>query len=255
MGVLKNFFSKLYVIYAVTMFVLLMIPVFIWSFAVSFLGKIRGGNLVFRACIVWADIWFFLIGIRHQNIHRSPFDPTHPYIFVANHLSYLDSAILPKAFRKPVRPLGKKEMATIPVFGTIYKNAIVMVDRSSPANRARSVSLLKDVLRENISVLVFPEGTFNTTGHALKSFYDGAFKIAIETGTPIKPVLFLDSYNRMKTDVLFSLNPGINRCVFLEEIKVEGLTLSDVPALKQRVYDLMETELKAYNASWITNPS
>jgi 1-acyl-sn-glycerol-3-phosphate acyltransferase len=33
---------------------------------------------------------------------------------------------------------------------------------------------------------IFPEGTFNETGKPLKSFYDGAFRISIETRTPVK---------------------------------------------------------------------
>ena len=45
--------------------------------------------------------------------------------------------------------------------------------------------------------MVFPEGTFNMTTQPLKEFYDGAFRVAIETQTPVKPVLFLDAYSRM----------------------------------------------------------
>jgi 1-acyl-sn-glycerol-3-phosphate acyltransferase len=41
---------------------------------------------------------------------------------------------------------------------------------------------------------MFPEGTFNETNAPLKDFYDGAFRIAIETKTAVKPVLFLDAY-------------------------------------------------------------
>lgn len=241
----------LYVIYAFALFVLLMIPVFLWSLFASLFGKIKGGNMVYYGCILWADIWFPLIFIRHKNEYVERPKEHESYIFVANHISYLDSAILPKTFRHPVRPLGKVEMAKIPVFGTIYKNAIVTVDRSSAANRARSVQILKSVLQKEISVLVFPEGTFNTTGKPLKEFYDGAFRIAIETGTPIKPVLFLHTYDRMHFDSVFSLNPGKSRSVFLPEVSVDGLTLEDVGMLKQKVYQIMEEELIKRNAKWI----
>jgi 1-acyl-sn-glycerol-3-phosphate acyltransferase len=142
-------------------------------------------------------------------------------------------------------------MAKIPVFGFIYRNVIVTVDRTSPENRAKSVEILKSILLKGISVLVFPEGTFNITHLPLKDFYDGAFRIAIESGTPIKPVLFLDTYQRMPYEKLFSLNPGISRAVFLEEISTEGLTNADLPVLKQKVYELMETKLIYYKASWI----
>jgi len=241
----------LYVIYAFATFVLLMIPVFLWSLFASLFGKIKGGNMVYYSCMVWADIWFPLIFIRHKNEYIEKPKAHESYIFVANHISYLDSAILPKTFRHPVRPLGKVEMAKIPVFGTIYKNAIVTVDRSSAANRARSVQILKSVLQKEISVLVFPEGTFNTTGKPLKEFYDGAFRIAVETGTPIKPVLFLHTYDRMHYDSVFSLNPGRSRSVFLPEVPVDGLTLEDVGLLKQKVYNIMEEELVKRKVKWI----
>ena len=233
----------LYVLYAFLLFFILMIPVFLWSLVASLFGKIRGGNLVYKACTVWADVWFLLIFIHHKNIYIQKLRKGQSYIFVSNHISYLDSAILPKTFRCPIRPLGKIEMAKIPIFGTIYKNAIVTVDRSSTANRAKSVQTLKSVLRKGISILVFPEGTFNTTGQPLKEFYDGAFKIAIETGTPIKPVLLLDTFSRMNYTSIFSLNPGWSRAVFLPEIAVDGLTTDDVVMLKEKVFAVMKKEL------------
>lgn len=214
-------------------------------------GKIRGGNLIFKLCTYWADVWFFLIGIYHKNIFEAPHDGSHQYIFVANHISYLDAPILVKTVRQHVRVLGKVEMAQIPIFGFIYRNAIVTVDRSDAAKRANSVRILKSVIKRGISILMFPEGTFNETTKPLKDFYDGAFRIAIETQTPIKPVLFLDAYDRMHYMSLFSLTPGISRSIFLDEIKVEGMTLKDVQVLKQKTFLTMEHALIRYKASWI----
>ena len=251
MKILLKPFQWLYCIYALILFVALMIPVFFWSLAVIPVGRIKGGNLVYKGCTVWADVWFFLIFIRHKNIYVQPLRKHQSYIFVANHISYLDAAAIPKTFRVPIRPLGKVEMTKIPVFGFIYKYVIVTVDRSNAANRTRSVHLLKSILRKEISVLVFPEGTFNMTEKPLINFYDGAFRIAIETGTPVKPVLLLDTYNRMHHKSIFSLTPGISRAVFLPEVSVAGLHLKDVAALKEKVYHSMEAALIEYNASWI----
>lgn len=251
MRILLKPLQFLYVVYAFILFVAIMIPVFVWSLLVLPLGRIRGGNLVFAGCMVWADIWFALVFIFHRNIFLEKLKKGQSYIFVANHISYLDAALIPKTFRHSIRPLGKIEMAKIPIFGFIYKNAIVTVDRSSAGNRARSVQVLKSILRKGISILVFPEGTFNTTHRPLKEFYDGAFRIAIETGTPIKPVLLLNAYDRMNYKSIFSLNPGISRSVFLPEVPVEGLTLSDVGRLKDQVFALMEKELLRRRAGWI----
>lgn len=249
-GLLKPF-QLLYVLYAVSLFVVLMIPVFLWSLIAIGFGRVRGGNLIYRACTAWADVWFFLIFIWHRNIYLQKPAKNKSYIFVSNHTSYLDAAIIPKIFRQPVRPLGKVEMARIPIFGTIYKNVIVTVDRSSAANRAKSVQVLKSILRKGISVLVFPEGTFNETGKPLKDFYDGAFRIAIETGTPIKPVLFLHTYDRLHPNSILSMNPGKSRAVFMPEIPVVEYTLKTLDNLKAKVFHAMETELRKQNASWI----
>jgi len=252
MRMLSRMFRFIYVIYAFLTFVLLMIPVFVWSICVLPFGRIKGGNLIYKACIVWADIWFALIFIRHKNIYQGS-DNEISYIYVSNHISYLDAAIIPKTFRHSIRPLGKVEMAKVPIFGFIYRNTIVTVDRSSSANRSKSVKLLKSILSKGISVLVFPEGTFNMTSKPLKDFYDGAFRVAIETGTPIKPVLFLDAYTRMHYRSIFSLNPGISRSLFLPEITVSDLTIEDTQLLKEKVHSAMEKALLEYNAAWIKN--
>jgi 1-acyl-sn-glycerol-3-phosphate acyltransferase len=244
----------LYNLYAVVVFVVLMLPVFLFALIASFLGNIKGGNLIYKACMLWGDVWFALIFIRHKNIYEQPLRKEQSYIFVANHISYLDSPIIVKTFRRSLRALGKVEMTKIPVFGFIYRKAIVTVDRSSAGNRTKSVQILKSILRRKISVLVFPEGTFNLTHRPLKEFYDGAFRVAIESNTPVKPVLFLDGYNRMPYERLFSLNPGISRSVFLEEIATDGLTINDVPILREKVYQLMERKLIEYKASWIKEP-
>jgi len=221
-----------------------MLLLFPFVLLASLFGNVRGGNIIYRICMLWGDIWFPLVGIFHKNIYEQPLDKSKSYIYVANHISYLDAAIIVKTFRKPLRPLGKAEFAKVPVFGYIYKNVIVSVDRSNPHNRARSVQRLKAFLKKGISVLVFPEGTFNKTDKPLKDFYDGAFRIAIETGTPIKPVLFLDMHDRLHYDSIFSLTPGKSRSLFLEEISVAGLTLKDIPQLKEKVYRIMERGLK-----------
>src|ERR1043166_2391793 len=125
----------LYSVYAFIIFVAIMLLIFPFVIIASFFGRIKGGNAIFRLCMLWADIWFPLIGVFIKRIYESPHDKTKQYIFVSNHISFLDAAVLVKAYRQPARPLGKVEMATVPIFGFIYRKAIVTVDRSSPANR------------------------------------------------------------------------------------------------------------------------
>ena len=125
-----------------------------------------------------------------------------------------------------------------------------MVDRSDAAHRAQSVRALKAAIRRGISIFIFPEGTFNETGKPLKAFYDGAFRTAIETQTPIKPILFVDNDDRLNHKSIFSLTPGISRCVFLDEVKVDGYkTKNDIQQLKQKIHNKMEEALIQYRKS------
>ena len=245
----------IYCIYAFILFISIMLLLFPFVLLAALFGRIAGGNMIYRICMLWADIWFFLVGIRHKNIYEQRMNTDQQYIFVANHISYLDAPIIVKAIRRPIRALGKAEMSKVPVFGFIYKFAVVQVDRGSADNRAKSVRNMKSILKKGISIFVFPEGTFNMTQNSLKAFYDGAFRVAIETQTPIKPVLYVDAYDRMNYKSIFSLTPGKNRAIFLEEIPVEGLTVADLPLVKQKTYNLMDRKLRQYNASWIkTSP-
>lgn len=246
-------FQIIYFIYAAVLFLALMVLVFVFALLVSPGGVIKAGNLINKACRIWGDIWFPMVGIFHRNIYEVPPVKGKVYIYVANHISWIDAALVPRIIRQPLRPLGKVEISRMPVFGFIYKRVIVSVDRSSPENRFRSMQRLKSVLRKGISVLVFPEGTFNETHQPLAPFFDGAFKIAIETMTPLKPLLLLDTYARMPYDVPLSLNPGRSRAIFMDEIPVDGLTIDDIPMLKEKVYRIMEEKLRLYNADWITD--
>jgi len=246
-----KFSRYIYAVYALIIFILTMFLILPFVVVASFFGRIKGGNTIYLLCTLWADLWFFFIGIRHKNYYESPHDKHKPYIFVTNHISYIDAPIICKAIRQRLRILAKAETGKIPFFGFIYRNAVVTVDRSNTEARSKSVRILKSVLKKQISIFIFPEGTFNETGAPLKTFFDGAFRVAIEMQTPIKPVLFLDAYDRMNYKSALLISPGRSRAVFLEEIPTAGLHSQDLNFLKEQVFTIMEQKLIQYKASWI----
>jgi 1-acyl-sn-glycerol-3-phosphate acyltransferase len=246
MKILLKPIQWIYCIYALLLFVAIMLLALPFVVAGSLFGKIRGGSFIYGVCRAWGYLWYTLVGIWHKNIYEVPHDRTGQYIFVANHISYMDIPAAILCMRQPVRVLGKYEMVKYPVFGYIYKCAVITVDRSSPERRAKSVRQLKAALRKHISIFIFPEGTFNETGEPLKAFYDGAFRVAIETQTPVKPLLFIDTVDRLHFRSIFELTPGPSRVVFLEEVPVDNLTIQELPQLRQKVYDIMEAGLRRY---------
>ncbi len=241
-----------YCVYAFLLFLALMMFVFPVAMIASFWGKMKGGDVIYKVCYYWALGWMSGVGIWARDEFDSPISRENQYIFVANHISYLDIPMIFLSLKnKKIRILGKIEMKRVPIFGFIYKNAVVMVDRSNHNTRAKSVRQLKSVLSKGISIFIFPEGTFNETGKPLKDFYDGAFRIAVETGTPIKPILFLDTYARMHYSSLLTLNPGKSRAIFLEEIQVKDCGMEDIQLIKEKVYKGMADMLTQYRAGWL----
>jgi len=246
MKFLKRIIQVAYCIYAMLIFSCIMFVALPFVMLSLLGGKIKGGNFIYRICKLWAKVWYFFIGIKHQNIFEAPHDASRQYIFVANHISYIDIPPAVISLKQAYRVLGKYEMVKYPVFGWIYRAAVILVDRSSPEMRAKSFRALKAALSKGISIFIFPEGTFNETGKPLKEFFDGAFRLAIETQTPIKPVLFVDTNERLNQYDIFSLTPGLSRVVYLQEISVQGYTKSDVQKLKQLTYNAMEAGLLKY---------
>ena len=203
---------------------------------VPLLGKINGGNFIYKVCNVWARVWYFFTGIRHQEIYEAPHNRNHQYIFVANHSSYMDIPPIVRAIHQPVRVLGKYEMVKYPVFGLIYRAAVVVVDRSSAEKRARSVRALKSALQKGISIFIFPEGTFNETGKPLKEFYDGAFRLAVDTKKQIIPTLIFNTRKVLPAGKPFFMLPYKLEMHFLPPVNSDDCTARE---LKEKVFRIM----------------
>jgi len=196
----------------------------------------------------WAFGWLWISGMPLKRKGKKP--PPGRYVIVLNHISYLDAIVIFPALRSYFRPLGKKEMIRIPLMGFIYKQIALLVDRSSRHSRSKSMRLMYRTVRNEADIVIFPEGTFNETGAPLKDFYDGAFRLAINAQTPILPVLLPDTEQRWHYSAWWKTSPGRNRAVYLDPVPVAGLTMDDLPALKEKVHRIMEEELIRVKASF-----
>jgi 1-acyl-sn-glycerol-3-phosphate acyltransferase len=120
----------------------------------------------------------------------------------------------------------------------------VVVDRSSNESRRKSMDNLKRILGMGISVLIFPEGTQNRTKEPLQPFYDGAFRIAVETQEPILPIVVLNAGTIMPPGRAY-IQPGKIVVVVGEEIPTAGLTLAEVKDLREKVFGIMSNMIAA----------
>ena len=185
--------------------------------------------------------WLWIIGMPAKIC--GPLPPPGRYVAVANHISYLDTVLIFAGLPFYFHALGKKEMGSIPLFGYLYRQIVVMVDRENDKSRAASMRHMEYTLKNESSILIFPEGTFNETEALLKDFYSGAFRLAANTGTPVLPVLFPDTVHRWHYSAWWKMWPGRNRVIFLPLIAPAGDTHNDAEVLKQHVYAAMERGL------------
>lgn len=226
---------KLWVFLVFTVFMIVLLP----GIVLPFLFGPRGGRIGYFFLNVWSWIFSLLTFIRYEFHGREHFRKGQSYIYVSNHTSFLDIPGLRMLIPGQFRPLAKKELRRIPVFGWIAQAATIIVDRSSPDSRKKSIDKLKAALKYGISILIFVEGTQNRTKEALQPFHDGAFRIAVDTQEPILPIVVVGAGKLMPPGTI-DLKPGKIRIYVSPEIPTAGLTSRDVGHLKQKTFDLMK---------------
>ena len=113
----------------------------------------------------------------------------------------------------------------------------IAVRRGETASRMGALRECRDRLLKHVSVMIMPEGTRSRTNELLP-FKDGAFRLAVELGLPILPMAVAGTRNAMATGSLLFGRANAEVRV-LEPIPTEGLTLADVPALRDRVRTLI----------------
>lgn len=239
--------SILYLAYAAIVFIALMLIVlpFVVFFTALFSNKGKKIGMFFLRCWAWAFSLLTFFWVKPMN--KPLINKSVPHIYVGNHGSYLDAIAVCISIPQYFSPLGKIEMTKIPIFGWIYKPMVVLIDRSSAESRALSVAALKKDINNGQSILIFPEGTMNQSDAPLAEFYDGAFRIAIETQTTLMPFVMINNRKLLPRKNPLKLRPGLIKTIFITPVDVKGLTLEDLPDLKQRVFDLMEEALIKYS--------
>lgn len=242
---IKKILLKIYLVWAVFNFTVIMTvcSVFIILPFVLGLGEKRGGKIAYFFLKIWGGTFGFCSGIRFKTVNKEKVPKNKTFVYVCNHNSYLDSPAFVLAIPGQFRPLGKVEMKKIPIFGWVYPYVVIMVDRNSLESKKKSLLALKNRLKNGISVFIFPEGKMNRSDKMLLPFHDGAFRLAIETQTPIMPMVILNS-RKIMPRAEFQPRPGTITTQFLHEVSTEGLQLKDLPELKQKVESMMREAIE-----------
>lgn len=207
----------------------------------------KWGKFSFVFVRLWAHFFSIPSFIFFKTHNRELVDKSKSYIFIINHTSFMDAPAIAASTPIQLRALGKKELSKVPIFGFITSRLAVWVDRSDQKSRTKSIDKLINTLDKGISILVAPEGTRNASNQPLLTFYNGPFRLAIETGIPIIP-LVIHNAKKLMPRGQWGVRPGTVHSYFLPEIDCSGLTEDDLPELKQKVFDIMKNKIESLDA-------
>jgi len=233
---INNIFSILYKIWVFlvfSVFMLLFLPGIILP---AFFGE-HAVSVTYFFMKAWSWVFSKLTFIRYEIIGRENIVKGKAYICVSNHTSFLDLPGIAMTIRGQFRPLAKKELLKIPVFGWITRATCIVVDRTSNESRKTSLDHLKEVLNMGINILIFPEGTQNRTKELMQPFKDGAFRIAIDTEQPLLPMVVIGAGKLMPPGTT-RLRPGKIKIIVGPEIPTLSLS-NGVAGIKKETFEIM----------------
>lgn len=242
MTVIKNIFGRFYALwlaiwFAVTL-LLVAIPSAICHYTIK--DKVKRTAAILRWYRIWMKILMTIVFCRIKLKGRFHFKTDQNYVVVCNHNTLFDILVSTPSVPGASQTLAKAELAKIPVFGFIYRSGSILVNRKDPKSRRKSLDEMKKALKQGMHLILYPEGTRNKTSAPLKPFYDGAFTMAIETQKPVIPALIFYTKDIIPPGKTFYAWPHTVKMHFLEPVSTEGLTLKDVPALKEKIFRIME---------------
>ncbi len=203
-------------------------------------GRYAAGYL-FRKVVVFHQktnpLWKFTVS------GEVPDNPRNPYVVVANHESFVDILLI-SHLPMEMKWLSKDTFFKIPVVGWLMSLAgDIKLSRGDKSSAAEAIRQCHDRLQKNVSVMIFPEGSRSKTGE-LQEFKNGAFRMAVDAQVPILPLVVLGTRSALRKDD-WRFGDSEAEVRILEPISTDGLTVEDVPELRERVRSIIETELSS----------
>lgn len=247
MKIISNILGRVYAVYALLVFVATMLIVWLPILFISFLPEPYRAKFLHPVFRLWMGVYMPLIFCPVFRKGKEHFKKGENYVVVINHNSFLDIPVSSPWIPGANKTLAKKEMASIPLFGIIYKTGSILVDRKNEASRRSSFSKMQETLDMGIHLCLYPEGTRNKTKQPMQQFFDGAFTTAVKAQKPLMPGVIFNTGKVLPHNKKFWGRPMPVRIHFLEPIPTQGLTLADVPELKQRVHTIMESYYITHN--------
>ncbi len=237
MTFLKNIFARVWAVWGLLSFAITFLIIFLPAMLSYALPDPKGQSFFIKVSKYWMNTWLFLVGCPVKVTGKENFIPGNTYVIVFNHNTLLDVPLSCPHVPGPNKTIAKISFAKWPLFGLFYRKGSVLVDRKNDKSRVKSFEEMKTVLQTEMHMCIYPEGTRNRTDEPLKAFYDGAFRLASETGKAVMPCILTGTKKAMPIHKAFYLLPTRLKMHFMPAVPSVAIP---VKALKEKVFDLMK---------------
>ena len=234
---MKNFLARIFAAWALIIFIITMLPVALLMWIIGLINEPKRTGIFRVISKIWMRFFFFATGCRLKVRGTKNFKPGETYIVICNHNSLMDVPLSTPFIPGANKTIAKAEMAKIPVFGLIYKRGSILVDRGDKNSRRDSFKKMKEVLNMGMHMCIYPEGTRNKTDMPLKEFHDGAFKLAVESGTPVLPALIFNTKKVLPPGKTFFFWPSRMEFHFLPPVAINKS--DDFEIVKLNLHNIM----------------
>lgn len=239
MTVLKSIF--VWVICLVVLLVTFPLIAAVWLLTLPFDKERR---VMHSMMICLAVTLVYMVPIWKISIRgREKAEKEKAYVIISNHQSILDILLI-NCLRYRFTWVSKIENLRTPFIGIYLRMAgYITVDRGNKESKAEMLEKCSNYLKSGRSIMMFPEGTRSADGE-LGFFKRGAFQLAINTGTPILPVLIDGTGGVLpKHGVIFSTGHKIKIRIF-DPVSPLSFGTNDPDALSLKFHNFMAEALK-----------
>ncbi|KAL0443378.1 UNVERIFIED_CONTAM: 1-acyl-sn-glycerol-3-phosphate acyltransferase [Sesamum latifolium] len=164
-------------------------------------------------------------------------------IYISNHASPIDIFLIMWLTPTGTVGIAKKEIIFYPLFGQLYVLANhLRIDRSNPKAAIESMKEAADaVVKNNLSLIIFPEGTRSKNGRLLP-FKKGFVHLALQTRRPIVPIILTGTHRAWRKGSLH-VRPAPLTVRYLPPIRTDDWTPDKVEDYVKLVHDVYAKNL------------
>lgn len=190
-----------------------------------------------KAVIAGSPIW------KLKVTGKSNIEPNKSYVIISNHQSMLDILATCAAIPLNFKFLAKKELFLIPFMGwAMLLSGYVPVDRSSKESGRKAIKRITQLLKKDVSILFFPEGTRSPDGK-MKKFKMGAFKLARDANMEILPVVIDGTGRALPKKSIRLFKKTVFKVTIGKPTSLADVSDSELEIEREKIWTDMKTKL------------